>query len=160
MSPPDPRGDVAAGGVAAPGRNVVVARASAEDRTAAEIEIRLIASPVTSDPRWWWCVAADDPANTRRPSASFTTRALAMFDPSLAREPSTVTSSPTFSEWRAQPLRTRTVRAWQLEVPVVNLALSRPSRHVEPRVRIHPLDFATVPFSVIGLFASVLSANE
>src|SRR5437763_733073 len=50
----------------------------------------------------------DDPAKTRRPSASLTTRALAVVEPSFAREPSTVTTSPIFSESRRQPCWMRT----------------------------------------------------
>jgi hypothetical protein len=50
----------------------------------------------------------EDPANTRCPLASVTTRALAILVPFLAAEPSTVTSSPTFSEFLLHPLRRRT----------------------------------------------------
>src|ERR1700735_440303 len=52
-------------------------------------------------------VSAADPANTLRPSASVTLRALASLEPSLAREPSTLTLSPGFSELRVQPRRIR-----------------------------------------------------
>ena len=82
----------------------------------------------------------DDPANTRRPSASVTTRALAIFEPSLAGEPSTVTSSPTLSDFLVQPFRASTFGTGQFEVPVRHHALLILDVDVEAGVRIHPLD--------------------
>src|SRR5262249_37579710 len=49
----------------------------------------------------------DDPANTLRPSASLTVRALHVFDPSFGRAASIVIVSPTFREFGLQPLRVR-----------------------------------------------------
>src|SRR3954468_10577039 len=51
------------------------------------------------------CVSNDDPANTWRPSESFTDRALAVDGSSLERKPSTVMVLPGFSELRFQPRR-------------------------------------------------------
>src|SRR5207253_9773830 len=45
----------------------------------------------------------DDPADIWRPSASVTTRAFALFEPSFAIAPSTVTSSPILNESVFQP---------------------------------------------------------
>ena len=44
-----------------------------------------------------------DPANKRLPSAVVTLRAFEFVLPSRARDPSTVTTSPAFSEFRVQP---------------------------------------------------------
>src|SRR5262245_24807919 len=51
--------------------------------------------------------SAEDPANTLRPSASLTLFAFAIFAPSFARYPSTVTWSPSLSESCFQPSRLR-----------------------------------------------------
>src|SRR5262249_33664430 len=56
-------------------------------------------TPFTSPP--------EEPAKTWRPSGSFTARALHVFEPSLASDPSMVTVSPCFSASRVQPLRVR-----------------------------------------------------
>src|SRR5215469_539188 len=57
--------------------------------------------------RTFYCLFSfsDDAANTFLPSASTTLRALARFEPSLASDPLTVTSSPCLSEFRVQPAR-------------------------------------------------------
>ena len=51
-----------------------------------------------------WCVWLE-PANSFWPPVSVTERALPMLEPSFARLPSTVTSSPIFIELRDQPWR-------------------------------------------------------
>src|SRR5580704_12168067 len=49
--------------------------------------------------------AEDAPPRTRLPSSKATLLALTKLEPSLAREPLTWTTSPTFKEFRVQPCR-------------------------------------------------------
>src|ERR1700733_10820386 len=51
--------------------------------------------------------AEDAPPRTRLPSSKATLLAFTKFEPSLARDPLTWTTSPTFKEFRVQPCRIR-----------------------------------------------------
>src|SRR5215472_15425794 len=53
-------------------------------------------------------LSSEEPANTFRPSAKFTVRELQRLEPSFAKAPSIVTSSPSFTELRVQPSRRST----------------------------------------------------
>src|SRR5258708_14778454 len=66
----------------------------------------------------------EDPPNTLRPSGSVTRRAFALLEPSLAREPSTVTWSPVLRESLLQPCFSRTGIAPSSKFQLVTLPSS------------------------------------
>src|SRR5512138_2187840 len=102
----------------------------------------------------------DEPANILRPSASVTVAAFAVFDPSLARNASTVISSPNFNDRLLQPSR---IRPFGLDVSIIHSVVF-PSASGTASV-IQPCGliishFTTVPLSVTGFCASNSAANE
>src|SRR5213593_3115997 len=102
----------------------------------------------------------DDPAKTLRPSASLTTRALQVFDPSFASTPSIVISSPIFREFGPQPLRVSVLGGPPSHCQGCGPPLSSfTSRYTQMCGFAHST-FVTAPFSVMGLFASNSAAKE
>src|SRR2546427_1557538 len=92
--------------------------------------MRPVAGPVgvrLSDPDRLYCGGTsppDDPADTRRPSASVTTRALAIVERSFAIAPSTVTSSPIWRDLPVQPHWTSTLGLASSRLQLVTFPLS------------------------------------
>src|ERR1700719_2973556 len=73
---------------------------------------------------WLGPPSPDVPAKTFLPSAKVTVLALAMFDPSFAMDPVTVTTSPTFKECLVQPCRIRPLGLASSKFQFVTLPLS------------------------------------
>src|SRR6185295_17887124 len=102
----------------------------------------------------------DDPAKTLRPSLSFTVEEFARFEPSLARNPSTVTGSPILSEFLVQPRR---INPAGLPNSISQLAtfplVSFTSMWKRACGLIHST-FVTGPVSVTGFSRSYSAAKE
>ena len=97
-----------------------------------------------------------DAVKTLRPSANVTRPPDALFDPSRARKPSTTTTSPFFIAVTADAATLE--HAWRAgrEAPVRHLALIVLHVHVEPDVRVGPLDFGHDAGDLHRLVAVVL----
>ena len=75
-------------------------------------------------------------------------RAFMRFSPLRARNPSTLTDSPIFTSHGAS----RALQAVRgpSRSPVRDSPVARPSRDVEPHVRVGPVAFVTMPVSLMG----------
>ena len=101
----------------------------------------------------------DEPANTLRPSGSFATRMLQVFEPSFASAPSMVIGSPT----SRTPCSSRSASGcWAPHLRTASAGLPAIVLHIE----VHPdcgfphSSFVTAPVSVTGLFISNSAAKE
>jgi len=106
------------------------------------------------------CVSNDEPANTCRPSLSFTDRALAVDGSSFDRKPSTEMTLPGLSEFLFQPRRISVVGAASSKSQFLVHAVFIFARDDDARVRVRPSRRMTSPVTVIGLLESYSAANE
>ena len=152
-APPLPAGDVA-------GACALVAQLAAPNRAAPQ-QPRSRPERAAREMRSWdQPPSVEERANTRVPSGNVTARAFAIFAPLRASEPSTVISSPSFSDVLDQPARFKIIRARELEVPVVDRAVGAFHVDVKARVRIRPLDFGDGALQRHGLVGVVLRSER
>src|SRR5437868_15386472 len=106
------------------------------------------------------CVVRLEPANMRSPLARTTEREFAVFELSLARKPSIVTTSPIFNDCRVQPCR---INPFGLPISHAHVAFlpseSATSMYTNAWGFSHST-LETAPVSFTGLFASNSAANE
>src|SRR5437588_7416304 len=107
-----------------------------------------------------WASPPEEPAKTLFPSARVTLAALARFEPSLAREPFTVTVSPILMAFLVQPFLSNIAG----EPSSISQFSSLPlASFASTKMRAWGLiqsSFVTGPLSVIGLLRSYCAANE
>ena len=105
-------------------------------------------------------VSNDDPANTWRPSASVTDRALATVASVLEWKPEMVTTCPGLSEFRFQPRRIRPFGGPSSKSQCTILPLSSLTSMKTRACGLVHSSLVTVPVTVNGRFESYSAANE